>query len=780
MAEQDYKALYEKERRLRGQETRRADLATRRADKAVRATRKTTLKEYLEACQKYVLSKIVLDTDGYLTTRTPSTNPSKKLCPDLIRPWRDFVETQVAINERIDRIIPHGARLFENVAFLELHGQRVHRREVHREADLTFVHNNAIEDPVRIIIDEMKNLHPEREGILLHAGVHFQTTAENLRDVADTPETRRDMKLLTDQICVLRGEHGDSVAYIIEYKAPRRLHTMHLEKGLRPMSIVDDVVNKPTIPNFDPEKSQHYAELLTAAVIAQTYNYMLEAGLEYGCIANGEALVFLKIDWNEPTVLLYHLAQPSREVQVNDDAIYSNAVCQMLAFTILALQSQQRENGERLAAMQRCKTWKVDFNDLVEKLSTVEDSTTSTGKKRRRAPSSPEWLPSPIKKTRRGPRQQSDSESDSESEQEPQTKSDRVLRPNSRRDDPGSGSGGGMSSSGHGSGSGRGDDTEQHSGTGPVSRSVAVFSSARDTTKRQPRPYCTPLCLLSLVHGRALDRKCPNATLHRRDEQSKAGKRAASLVKHPVSYTEWMSLLREQLSKGLEEGVVGLKKEGSCGVLFQITLLQYGYTFVAKGGAEYAIPMLKHEEAVYERLQALQGRYIPVHVGSVDLRPLNQMYFYKIGIRLVYFLLMSYGGTAFEARPDAAAEERLVTRLKSVVDEMHSLGVVHGDIRLPNVLHSPTGSLTVIDFDHAQLLPSTEYEDDALSDVSLNKRKRSLGHQGGEDGLDGDGEDAAAKAKQTVMASLGRRQDCSNANSIFTWDLGRHVGWPKP
>jgi hypothetical protein len=35
---------------------------------------------------------------------------------------------------------------------------------------------------------------------------------------------------------------------------------------------------------------------------------MVVAGLEYGYLTNGDAIVFLKIDWADPTVLRYHLA----------------------------------------------------------------------------------------------------------------------------------------------------------------------------------------------------------------------------------------------------------------------------------------------------------------------------------------------------------------------------------------------------------------------------------------------------------------------------------------
>lgn len=80
---------------------------------------------------------------------------------------------------------------------------------------------------------------------------------------------------------------------MIEHKAPHRLHTLRLEQGLRAMDIVDEVVNKSTIPTAEPERFQHYSELLATAVVTQTYYYMIEAGLEYGYISNGDVFFFL-------------------------------------------------------------------------------------------------------------------------------------------------------------------------------------------------------------------------------------------------------------------------------------------------------------------------------------------------------------------------------------------------------------------------------------------------------------------------------------------------------
>jgi hypothetical protein len=107
----------------------------------------------------------------------------------------------------------------------------------------------------------------------------------------------RDARLRTDQVYVFRnsGDQKD-IAYVIEYKAPHKLHAEHFERGLPPMSIVNEVINKPTIPTTKPAKFNHYTELLSTTAVTQTYHYMVEAGLKYGYLTNGNAIVFLKID----------------------------------------------------------------------------------------------------------------------------------------------------------------------------------------------------------------------------------------------------------------------------------------------------------------------------------------------------------------------------------------------------------------------------------------------------------------------------------------------------
>ncbi|KAL6854712.1 hypothetical protein ACO1O0_005837 [Amphichorda felina] len=773
----------EQERREKEQERREKERERSEKEQAERRLRKTTLEEYLAACQEHVLSKIVLVTDGYLTTRGPSTSPARKHCPSFLTSWDDFLSIQEDIIREINDILPRDARLFESSHSLSTIGNRIRSRRVIDEASLVFIQNNAIEDPVALILSKLKDFHPENRGRVIPGRVHFQTTASNLRDLADTRDTvQRDARLRTDQVCVFRnsGDQND-IAYIIEYKAPHKLHAEHFERGLRPMNIVNEVVNKPTIPTTQPDIFNHYAELLSAAAVTQTYHYMVEAGLEYGYLTNGAAIVFLNIDWDNPTVLRYHLAQPSREVAGDGDPVYSNAISQVLAFTILALRSSQHSNKERVEAAEKCEKWEVDFGYILDQITKEEEATSSTNpatpsnKKHRRVPSSPDWQPTPIKRRRRNLRRES-----------PSQESDRTLRSRSKRDDPGPGPGGGLSSASSGGASdigGRPDGCTSTTGRSSApgapgapygssqankgaSLSRSAEFSSRDTRKwEERRPCCTPSCLLSLVDGRSLDAKCPNVEFHHSGQHAEVGKEVVTQQqRHPVSHSQWMDLLRKQLSQGLDEGVTVLGIEGACGALFQITLLQFGYTFIAKGVTGGRLPELEREVAVYEKLRPLQGHHIPVCLGSVDLKSLGQVFFYDIDVRIIHFILLSYAGTEVKV---VAGDSKtyIIDAVTSILETMHGLGVAHGDVRLPNVLQSPDGQINLVDFDRAVFLPTVAQS--TLSAIPPNKRRRLT--EGGE-------YETLSPTKQDAQILWKIRQDNSNAQNLFSLDSGRIIG----
>ncbi|KAH7137640.1 hypothetical protein EDB81DRAFT_608665, partial [Dactylonectria macrodidyma] len=83
---------------------------------------------------------------------------------------------------------------------------------------------------------------------------------------------------------------------------------------------------------------QYHADRLTASAVTQTYHYIIEGGLGYGLLTTGEAIVFLRVDWEEPETLYYHLAEPSPKVVAYPNHFHvCTAVGQYLAFSLMAL-----------------------------------------------------------------------------------------------------------------------------------------------------------------------------------------------------------------------------------------------------------------------------------------------------------------------------------------------------------------------------------------------------------------------------------------------------------
>ncbi|KAK8039664.1 hypothetical protein PG993_008075 [Apiospora rasikravindrae] len=104
-------------------------------------------------------------------------------------------------------------------------------------------------------------------------------------------------------------------------------------------------------------------------------------------------------------------------------------------------------------------------------------------------------------------------------------------------------------------------------------------------------------CLLGLVLGKLLHSTCPNVSLHRKGDAGNRGH-------HPVSHDEWIRL-REQLEQSLDDGIIPLDDGGARSVLFKVTLLAYGYTFVSKCIVQAFVEDLGHEAAGYRRLRPL-------------------------------------------------------------------------------------------------------------------------------------------------------------------------------
>ncbi|OJD09383.1 hypothetical protein ACJ73_10361 [Blastomyces percursus] len=223
----------------------------------------------------------------------------------------------------------------------------------------------------------------------------------------------------------------------------------------------------------------------------------------------------------------------------------------------------------------------------------------------------------------------------------------------------------------------------------PAKRQQPAYQSQEERRRnREPdREYCTQRCLAGLASRSALDPACPNSHLHQ--AHSADGN-------HPISRGEVAQLLEVQLNNDRDNGCRPLRLHGARGIMFKMTLSRYGYTFVGKGTHKGFIPDLQHEAQVYKYLGELQGNLIPVYLGSVNLREP----FITDGLDLiVHYLLLSWAGDGVE--PEHFDIHRDGKRLQK---ELSQYGVIHGDIRLANVVYNTElGRPMLIDFDQARL-----------------------------------------------------------------------------
>ncbi|KAG6105423.1 hypothetical protein E4U13_007881 [Claviceps humidiphila] len=227
----------------------------------------------------------------------------------------------------------------------------------------------------------------------------------------------------------------------------------------------------------------------------------------------------------------------------------------------------------------------------------------------------------------------------------------------------------------------------------------------------QPYPYCSQKCLLGLVQGGSLDFKCPNVRHHCRGDAGEAGADHPNC--HPVDHTEWLRLLQDQFKQSLDEGISYQGVVGARGAFLKVTLLAYGYTFVSKGTVAGHIQHLEHEMRVYERLKPIQGRYVPVFLGTIDLRTIDKDYWIYFETYVVHMMFISWGGFILDGRKlsqlKVLDEIAWVDEGIEALDAVHEEGVLHCDVRWANILYNPdTDGIMLIDFERAELFNAPE------------------------------------------------------------------------
>ncbi|KAF2644398.1 hypothetical protein P280DRAFT_467026 [Massarina eburnea CBS 473.64] len=723
MADQspDYKALfYEGQRKLEEEKRRREEAESaqkeeqRRREAAEEKTRKTTLLEFLNACHVHLHEGLSVQTDVTLSTQGDPANANNKLRPERLRVWDDFPEQQAAIWANLmdcDLVSEHH---FTSLHTLAESGEAIKRRMMSSELDLNFFQRSTVEDPVSLIINQLSDNRTLRRTFGLQGSVTFENHANTLSPDSQLeegieqltvsgrrrrsprlhakaketsrPPSARSSRPRADQFCVYNTSTQNAenriAAFIVEYKAPHKLPLSYIYEGLHDMEL-EDVIRWREV-----DTPQDRFRRLIAAVITQAFSYMVTIGSEYGCICTGEAFIFLRVP-DDPRTVYYFLSVPKGDVgpttgwAPNSDAtnrLHLTAVGQMLAFTLEALKTPPRGQKWRTDAAAQLNSWEVVYNDL---LDTIRPGNTPSPE----CPASSEYQPpqdnrylrmSPVQLRRKQTcKQPEDQREASDEDSNPDTPS-RPFQRTSRT---------------------------QVRTRGARTQTTASRPSGR--REAQDGQYCTQNCLRGLVEGGPLDRSCPNVQDHGESY-------------HQIDQPTFLARLRQQLSKDLDTNCKPASLPGACGVLFRVRLKSYGYTVAAKATPVDFVHRLKREATIYKHLRSIQGSYVPVFLGNVDL---ETPYYYEGIAKLVHMMFLSFGGKRISQHLTSENRSSVIKQINCAAKAIHGFGVLHNDLEPRNILwNEETRQVMVIDFERAQVVKPRP----VLGDISANRKRKRL------------------------------------------------------
>lgn len=199
-----------------------------------------------------------------------------------------------------------------------------------------------------------------------------------------------------------------------------------------------------------------------------------------------------------------------------------------------------------------------------------------------------------------------------------------------------------------------------------------------------------------------MDEECPNVEHH--------------ASKH-ISRNEFLRLIQEQLAidRGIDADCMPLYISGGRGSLFKVRLSSHGYTLLAKGVESMDTDSLRHEEKMYGHLCDLQGDYIPVCVGLIDL---IEPYYYDCGV-FKHFMFLSYAGRPV-LRELRKVEGYIIDQILAALDQLHKHRVLHDNAEPRNVLYDKRTNKCMI----VNLMLAESYAREALRFIDINSQDR--------------------------------------------------------
>ena len=733
-----------RERAERAEEGR--EQAGERAERAEKRVQNTNLQEFLDAVHVHLSTSIRVELDPTLTTKGDIPEPKGKVCPNFIRKWENFDQCQRDVWKKV---VSTGdafssARTFKSVHYFEQQGPDVRKKKIASEKSLEYFERFTLETHVESLLEHLNACDSMADKFGLRGGIVFEDHQNTLSDNYDETKQRLDEKIPTtpvkqsgtsqvkrfrpggssypDAFCVYRRDDQKQVPLIaVELKPPHKLPIPILETGLRDMKPMEDVVNRATEPLKKEDPAGYFefrADRLVAAAIVQTFSYMIEHGLEYGYLGTGEAYVFLRVREDDPGTVYYHLSRPNDDVgeetgwqpdSSDENRLHLTAVAQVSAFCLQAVKKTPRSQEWQEIARKTLPTWEVDYNAILMEIPETD---------RKELYQSP-YVPS-IKKFKQAASGETPEVFRSK---RPDRKSSKSCAPGTDKFQ--------LRSRPDSSDSEDGSDEDDNGGPGPQptpskahrppSARVADNKNKKVGQERsygQERPYCTQKCLLGILDQAELDDQCPNVLDHAQE---------GTHGHHNLDSQDFLWLIQDQLFKDRDTDCEPWWVQGARGAMFKVTLTSHGYTVAAKATVFAFVTDLKHEAGVYECLRKLQGTYVPVCLGGVDLL---KPYYYR-GVELIHMMFMAWGGRSLgRCGPSLGLIGEDVSQMAAEgVEAMHALGVLHRDLALRNMLwNEECGRVMFVDFERSVVFETKQKQRQPLGVISGNRKRKITVH----------------------------------------------------
>ncbi|KAG6310886.1 hypothetical protein E4U22_003036, partial [Claviceps purpurea] len=155
---------------------------------------------------------------------------------------------------------------------------------------------------------------------------------------------------IPDTYCrVFASLEGSQLLLIVEYKAPHKLKRRMVKAALASMADM----------NLDGDVIRaHRQEQNIIAAACRHHPGVCGNGVQRDPIwvpnvDTGEVMIFLHINDNDPSIVEYHLCDPSSDVVGDDDKMDFSAVPQLFAFTVQAMKARETTEEWKTAAASR-------------------------------------------------------------------------------------------------------------------------------------------------------------------------------------------------------------------------------------------------------------------------------------------------------------------------------------------------------------------------------------------------------------------------------------------